>query len=149
MKHSNNFRNTLLKRRTPAEIKAAELLRREGIRVKEQKVHKVSGKEFHQYYLDLYLPDFHIGIELDGGVHNKTETRDTERDINSMSQGGILIIRFPNDAILRQSEEFLTTVKQVIKERIPFILTQPWGQKTLQSALQYLQKVKQSSLKED
>jgi len=125
MKHSNDFRGTLLKRRTPAEIKAAELLRQEGICVKEQKVHKVSGKEFHQYYLDLYLPDFHIGIELDGGIHNKTETRDTSRDIYCMSQGGIIIVRFPNDLILRNGKQFVNTIRQIIKERIDFIKEQP------------------------
>jgi len=140
MKHSNNFRKTLLKRRTPAEIKASKLLRQEGICVKEQKVHKVSGEGFNQYYLDLYLPHFHIGIELDGEVHEKTETRDTTRDIVCMSQGGIIIVRFPNDMVLRKETEFVNTIKQIIKERIPFILKQSWGKNRLKESIQYKEK---------
>jgi very-short-patch-repair endonuclease len=140
MKHSIILRNTLLRKRTPAEIKACSLLRNEGLSVVEQKIHtinNVNGEVHKQYYLDLYLPHFHIGIELDGEVHEKTETRDTTRDIRCMSQGKILIVRFPNDFVLRNGKKFTETIKQIIKERTPFLLEQPWGKGRLKEAIEY------------
>lgn len=56
--------------------------------------HRISyevEKQFGTKYVDIYLPDFGVAIEIDGPFHNKR--RDAQRDAYLFEQYGLRIVR--------------------------------------------------------
>lgn len=52
----------------------------------------LSEKDFPPYIVDIYLPEWHIGIEIDGPFHSKN--KDKVRDKYLMIHYGLPVIRF-------------------------------------------------------
>ena len=135
----DGFKKQLLKRRTFAELKAAKLLREnfgDKYRITEQKIVKVKLKQWvryldpktymdiitdyvdvgkKRYIADLFIEKLRIIVELDGGIHNKTMNRDTERDMGLMKRN--LVVRFPNEIVLHHEKSFIETMKKIIADR--------------------------------
>jgi len=80
-------------------------------KLKENRLHKLAKKKarkiaarFHlkiteeailnPYILDLYIPKIKVGFEIDGAIHNKTQTYDERRDAYLAQQYGIMVLRF-------------------------------------------------------
>ena len=56
-------------------------------------------EDFPPYVVDVYIPDLHLGIELDGPHHFRK--RDAIRDENLLSEYSLEIWRFNNTEIVR------------------------------------------------
>lgn len=56
-------------------------------------INYISEKEFYPYAIDMYLPEWHIGIEADGPLHNKA--KDKIRDDKILSDYGVVLLRIP------------------------------------------------------
>ncbi len=63
------------------------------------------------YVLDFYCHESKLGIELDGGVHGKSEQEksDAERT-RYLNRQGIRVIRFWNNDILKNTESVLEVI---------------------------------------
>jgi len=79
--------------RTPGKTQLARKLRRDGTDVERRLWHRlrngqIGGAHFRRqhpagrYILDFYCPALALAIELDGGQHAETETRDREREVS-------------------------------------------------------------------
>lgn len=131
-------RDRLYKLRTPAEIECVRILKDNfpNTEILEQKVIRIRLFETRKiksdwrpgfdrrrvtigrkkYIADIYLPAYKMLIELDGGVHRSKGNYDTERDTLLMSRN-FLVVRFPNDVVLRKPGAFLGVIKQVMQDR--------------------------------
>ncbi len=117
---TDSFRERLLKRETPAEKRAFAILSRFPLLLeKERIIHLNSGKK---YYVDLWLPAYRLGIELDGGIHKIQESRDVRRDMEIMEMGAsIAIIRFTNEDIFRRPDHFIHAVAGMMLQRTSYM----------------------------
>jgi len=70
-------------------------------------------KPIGNYILDFYCSELLLAIEIDGGIHKKTEEYDKERD-GFLNGCGIKVIRIPN----RDVENNFDLVKKAISESI-------------------------------
>ena len=65
-----------------------------------------------QYSIDIYLPEFNLGVEYDGPMHGMSKKRDQKRDKEILDEHGIAIMRVRqitpdlNDAILEFIQEW-------------------------------------------
>ena len=75
-----------------AKFKAKKIARLFGLKLREEAI-------FNPYILDLYIPKIRVGIEIDGGIHEKTETYDNRRDNFLAEQYGITVLRFTDEQI--------------------------------------------------
>ena len=74
----------LLINRNKAEMLAGEELKKYVNEVHEQVYFRISG---HSYFLDYYLPDYKIAVEIDGEYHKKRKDIDKQRDKDFLSIG--------------------------------------------------------------
>jgi very-short-patch-repair endonuclease len=51
------------------------------------------------YIMDFYVPDYHVGIEIDGHMHELQRVKDWERTQEIKRLAGIKIVRFTNQQI--------------------------------------------------
>ena len=101
----------LRKNATEAEAFLWELLRdRRFLGAKFRRQHV-----FGTFVLDFYCAEAKLGIELDGGVHDRAETarRDRERTI-LLENEGIRVVRFRNEEVLNETERVLEEVGSLI-----------------------------------
>lgn len=84
----------LLKNRTYPERKLSSILKDSILHVEEQPFFLINGKG---YFLDFFIPEFNIAIELNGDVHRSTQSHidDWKRD-NAFFNIGIKTIRLTN-----------------------------------------------------
>jgi very-short-patch-repair endonuclease len=68
------------------------------------------------YILDFYCPTLHLGIEVDGSVHDNRKQYDTQRD-NILAAHGIHIFRFSNDDVLNNSLAVASDICQIVETR--------------------------------
>jgi len=103
------FAAALRKRETQAEKKVWEYLKTKPFGVKFRRQHP-----FADYVLDFYCHKLKLCIELDGEIHHNQKEYDSDRTdiINSY---GIKEVRFTNNFILRQFEEFKIFIEEEIK----------------------------------
>ncbi|MHB1308583.1 MAG: type I restriction endonuclease, partial [Limisphaerales bacterium] len=97
----------LRKHQTPAEEMAWELLRdRRFDGLKFRREHQINN-----YIADFYCADHRLDIELDGEIHKSPEVvaKDAARDAMLRSLG-FKVLRFPNQLVLEQPEEFLRQI---------------------------------------
>ena len=83
----------------------------------ESGISYLSEQEFSPYTVDIYLPEWHLGIEVDGPFH--TKTKDKIRDQWLEERYGLLLIRldmkfwrskqYINDNILAFIEKYADT----------------------------------------
>ncbi|MGH8336772.1 MAG: endonuclease domain-containing protein [Gammaproteobacteria bacterium] len=68
--------------------------------------------------LDFYCDARHVAIELDGGQHADDAVRDVRRDA-FLSEHGIRVLRFWNDAVFKSMEDVLETVWFELQQELP------------------------------
>lgn len=118
-----DHRKTLLKRRTPSEIRlSCALLATSDWYFNEQVYFRAFGKN---YYVDFYFPDVKVIVELDGGVHSDRIEYDQDRDRRLRLAGKSTrlwlrneIVRFENEYVDTEIGAVLRTIKNAIKRQI-------------------------------
>lgn len=101
---------------TPAELAFARILREQRIYyVREHGFNCRNGKD---YFADFYIRHGRVIFEIDGGIHNKQQNYDAERDIAIMQDFRIPIIRFTNEEVLKETERVRLLVTQIIRDHI-------------------------------
>jgi very-short-patch-repair endonuclease len=84
-------------RETPAEDLLWEVLRdRKLASLKFRRQHPIPGTT---YIVDFYCPQFHLVIEVDGGIHATQVKADQERQA-VIEAKGYQVIRFTNDQVI-------------------------------------------------
>lgn len=97
----------------------------------EQKLwERLRGKQLHgvqfyrqkplaTYIVDFYGPKAKLVIELDGGQHEEENhrIRDAARD-EKLRQQGLMVLRFDNVQMLRETEAVLEEIWRVVGERL-------------------------------
>jgi very-short-patch-repair endonuclease len=117
--------------RTPGKTQLARKLRRDGTDVERRLWHRlrngqIGGAHFRRqhpagrYILDFYCPALALAIELDGGQHAETETRDRERG-EWLKQRGVTVLRFWNSDVTGN----LNGVLEVIAAKIEKLKSAP------------------------
>jgi len=76
----------------------------------------------HQYFIDIYIKDYKVAIEIDGSSHSKRQEKDKERDF-ILKKKGIKTLRISNsecyDRIIVQSlYEAIKDSKNKKKEKV-------------------------------
>jgi len=104
---------------------------RGGMTEAEQKLwRRLRGKQLHDvqfyrqkplgpYIVDFYGPKVKLVIELDGGQHFEEghRLRDMARDA-WLRQQGLMVLRYDNLQILRETEAVLAEIWRVVGERL-------------------------------
>lgn len=90
------FAVTHLSRRTESERKAADELRRSFPMMEEQVFFKIG---FCSYFLDFYIPEHNVAVEIDGGYHARRVNTDIARD-RAFGSIGIKTIRVRADRVM-------------------------------------------------
>lgn len=90
----------LIKGKTFAEIKFAQIMKDQPNEIIEQAFFKIGEKS---YFLDFFMPDRNIAFEINGGVHanKEQEKHDWDRDIY-FNKIGITTIRLSNRDVYRK-----------------------------------------------
>ena len=90
----------LIKGKTFAEIKFAQIMKDQPNEIIEQAFFKIGEKS---YFLDFFMPDHNIAFEINGGVHanKEQEKHDWDRDIY-FKKIGITTIRLSNRDVYRK-----------------------------------------------
>ena len=83
--------------------KMRDFIRIVGFRYEEE--YKVFGT---YYFIDFYVPEFHMGIECDGPYHSRK--KDEKRDKKIKETSGIIIYRFSQEAINKGGEKIIVPV---------------------------------------
>lgn len=96
----------LLIGRNKAEFLAGQILKQYVSEVHEQVFFRIAGRS---YFLDYYLPQYKIAIEIDGSYHKIRKIEDRERDINFRNIG-VRTIRIKSMEVLRGN--FINALKE-------------------------------------
>ena len=101
---------------TDAEVNLWEYLKTSPEGFKFRRQHPIAG-----YILDFYCHKLRLSIELDGGYHLNPEQmqRDTERTAY-LHDMGILELRFKNDVIINNLEDWVEKFTAKLREVSPF-----------------------------
>jgi len=106
---------TLRKEMTDAERKLWSFLRAKQI----LGIHFYRQKPIGPYIVDFYAPAVKLVIEADGSQHHAAEhvTADEVRD-TFLAEQSLLVLRFDNCSILKQTDAVLEKVYQICRERL-------------------------------
>jgi very-short-patch-repair endonuclease len=108
-----NRRRDLRKRSTEAERLLWESIRNRKVGVKFVRQYSVSG-----YVLDFYCAKFKIGIELNGGIHKRSDVVKYDKYRKRYIEAfGIAIVEFNNSEVEDDTEEVMEKIKKIILER--------------------------------
>ncbi|NOX48277.1 MAG: DUF559 domain-containing protein [Chlorobi bacterium] len=97
-------RSEQLRNRPPMSQKAATHLV-ESIACKYFDYHIQKEKILAPYFIDIYIKEIKVGIEIDGGIHNTQETYDNRRDDFLWKTYRVKIYRF-SDKEMKNPERF-------------------------------------------
>ncbi|GAB7002926.1 hypothetical protein JCM18899A_03970 [Nocardioides sp. AN3] len=102
--------------RALGELDVVRELRRRGLPLPAQQVLRQDGRG--RYYLDLYWPDHHLVVEIDGIHHAWAENvvGDALRQ-NSLSLTGDTVLRLPLLGLRLAPEEFFAQIAQALSRR--------------------------------
>jgi len=105
-----NRRRELRRKSTHQESLLWEKLRNHRLGIKFRRQHSIGG-----YILDFYSPEKKLIIEIDGGIHNRKETKadDLVRD-KFFTDLDYKILRFKNDDVERNINEVIKKIKILI-----------------------------------
>jgi very-short-patch-repair endonuclease len=86
---------------------------------------QVRGVQFYRqkpigrYIVDFYAPAAKLVVEVDGAQHKEAEhmKRDAERDL-CLAGEGLLVMRFDNLQVLRETDGVIETIAVAIEERL-------------------------------
>lgn len=100
--------------RALGELDVARELRRRGLPPPARQV--VRRDRRNRYYLDLYWPDFHLVVEIDGIHHTWAENvvGDALRQ-NSLALDGDTVLRLPLLGLRLEPEEFFAQIEQGLR----------------------------------
>lgn len=104
---------------TPAEAKMYRILYSDVVpKYPEHKFYRQSVKfSRHRYYiLDFYCPTLHLGIEVDGSIHDNRENYDENRDA-VLGRKNIQVFRFSNSDVLDNPQNVATRLCQIVQEK--------------------------------
>jgi len=108
------FARQLRKEQTKAEKIVWELIRdRKFNNLKFRRQHVIEG-----FVLDFYCHELRIGIEIDGGIHNKRKDYDRIRQ-EIVESEGITIIRVTNREIAENKRVILERIKKSFLNQSP------------------------------
>jgi very-short-patch-repair endonuclease len=112
---------------SPEIIKRAQALRDNMTPAETTLWERISRSKFNGYYfrrqhpisrfiVDFYCHELLLAIELDGGVHSKSEVveRDEGRQYE-LENLGLRVIRFNNEEVLNNIDNLLSTLNTVIE----------------------------------
>lgn len=115
---AEGFRNDLkTNKATPSEIQFKAVLKAIGVKYEFQHIVFINTKG-NFFILDFYLPDYNVGVEIDGGYHFTHEQyiKDEKRTRTIFKFIKIRnIIRFKNSEI-KTDEAFLNKVKRILND---------------------------------
>lgn len=96
---------------TPAEARSWQLIRRY---IQKREIKRIFFRQILRYgfIIDFYCYTHQLGIEIDGVIHEGKEKEDAKRDA-ILRKHGIQIIRFSNDTVFNDPEDFLEKVSRV------------------------------------
>lgn len=72
---------------------------------------------FHPYHIDIYLTEWHIGVEIDGPFHNKTA--DKRRDAELLERYGLPILRLDMAKSYMTQPEIMDAILTALDEHCP------------------------------
>lgn len=89
--------------------------------------HRLKGIPFrrqhpvaNRYILDFYCPQYKLGIEVDGSIHENSDIQaNDELRTKILAAKGIRIIRFTNDTIINNIDEVITKLASILKPAQP------------------------------
>lgn len=67
------------------------------------------------YILDLYHPELHLCIEVDGGIHQRKRGHDRRRDTRLAGEG-IVTMRVTNNQVLKHRNEVVVAILDKMEE---------------------------------
>ncbi len=103
---------TELARELRQNMTEAEKLLWERLKKKQLDGHRFRRQHpVYRYVLDFYCHEKNLAIELDGGVHRKSEEYDEFRD-ETLKSTGIETLRFSNDDVFNNIDQVLTEIKE-------------------------------------
>lgn len=116
---TKRFNKTLLKPRrrllrhdsTPAEKLLWTELRNKKLGHRFIRQYSVDG-----YVLDFYCPKAKLGIEVEGGIHERTKTYDTYRE-RYLREFNIKILKFKNEKVVSNIGEVLKLISLSLPKR--------------------------------
>lgn len=92
-----------------------------------QKIRKkqILGMQFYRqkpllnFIVDFYCPKAKLVIECDGGQHYTEEGQytDEQRD-NALAEQGLLVLRFSNSQILKETDAVCNVIYNTVKDRL-------------------------------
>jgi len=71
-----------------------------------------------RYVVDFYCEQAAICLEADGQQHDPPPPQDVRRD-RLLTGAGLLVLRFPNDQILRHTDEVVRLIREALHARCP------------------------------
>lgn len=112
-KKAEEFREGLIKRQTPSEVKFKAILKLMNIKYEFQKIFYT---EQTFYIVDFYLPEYKIIIEIDGGYHKKANQKMKDGIRTEVLSGQLKkVCRIKNECI-KNTELTIAKVKEFIKK---------------------------------
>ena len=118
----------MLRYRESLKLKARSLRRdlteAEKVLWNRLRMKQVQGVQFFRqrpignYIVDFYAPQARIVIEVDGSQHttDRMARRDKQRD-DYLTHLGLLVLRFPDSEVLRETESVMEVIFRRISER--------------------------------
>jgi very-short-patch-repair endonuclease len=118
LEYSSNLKEPsreLRRKLTEAENALWSRLRKKQI----QGVQFYRQKPIGRYIVDFYAPAAKLVVEVDGSQHFEPEhmKRDAERDL-CLAEEGLLVMRFDNLQVLRETDAVVETIARTIQERL-------------------------------
>jgi very-short-patch-repair endonuclease len=81
---------------------------------------KALREEIKGYYvLDFYFPAINLGVEIDGGIHNRKEVKehDEKRTDYLHRVHGVRIVRFTNSQVFKESEHVYEVLAELLTDK--------------------------------
>ena len=91
---------------TDAHVQVIKILERWGFEIQEE-------VEFPPYCVDVYIPDFHVAVEVDGPQHEKS--RDVKRDATLLDIYALPVFRI-TITVVGKSEKWARSFAEFIDE---------------------------------
>lgn len=108
------FARILRNQQTNSEKIVWELIRdRKFMNLKFRRQHVIEG-----FVLDFYCHEIRLGIEIDGGIHNKRKDYDRIRQ-QIIESEGIAVLRISNKEISENKRSILQKIKNLMKNNPP------------------------------
>lgn len=103
--NKEEFRNSLIKAATPAETKLLTALCNDARFKGRVEFQKQIGK----YFVDFFITDKRLAIELDGSSHESKKKYDEDRT-KELSLMGVRVIRFQNTVVFKHVDQVIRKI---------------------------------------